>query len=78
MATRAWTTSAVPLWISEGAADYAGYLGSSITTDRRFQELANAVSQNGWQPRDLPGTEDFAGLATRCRGRTRSVISPAR
>lgn len=61
VATRAWTTSAVPLWISEGAADYTGYLGSSISTDRRFQELANAVSQNGWQPRNLPAADDFAG-----------------
>jgi len=61
VATRAWTTSAVPLWISEGAADYTGYLGSSISTDRRFQELANAVSQNGWQPRNLPSADDFAG-----------------
>ena len=61
VATRAWTTAAVPLWISEGAADYTGYLGSSITTDRRFLELANAVSRNGWQPQSLPATDDFAG-----------------
>ena len=61
VATRAWTTSAVPLWLSEGAADYSGYLNSSITTDRRFQELANAVSKSGWKPQDLPTTDDFAG-----------------
>jgi hypothetical protein len=61
VATRAWTTPAVPLWLSEGAADYSGYLGSSITVDRRFEELANAVSQNGWTPQQLPVTDDFAG-----------------
>ena len=61
VATRAWTTSAVPLWISEGAADYTGYLGSSIATDRRFLELANAVSKDHWQPQSLPTTDDFAG-----------------
>jgi hypothetical protein len=61
VATRAWTTSAVPLWLSEGAADYTGYLNSSITADRRFTELANAVSQNGWQPQQLPATDDFVG-----------------
>ncbi len=61
VATRAWTTSAVPLWLSEGAADYSGYLGSSITVDRRFLELANAVSQSGWTPQELPATDDFAG-----------------
>lgn len=61
VATRAWTTPAVPLWLSEGAADYTGYLNSSITADRRFQELANAVAQNGWQPQDLPAPSDFVG-----------------
>ncbi|MEY9907662.1 hypothetical protein ABIA35_003892 [Catenulispora sp. MAP12-49] len=61
VATRAWTTSAVPLWLSEGAADYSGYLGSSISVDRRFEELANAVAQSGWTPKDLPATDDFAG-----------------
>ena len=61
VATRAWTTPAVPLWISEGAADYTGYLGSSITIDRRFEELASAVSKDGWRPQDLPTTDDFAG-----------------
>jgi hypothetical protein len=61
VATRAWTTPAMPLWISEGAADYTGYLGSAITVDRRFQELANAVSQNGWKPQALPATDDFYG-----------------
>lgn len=61
VATRAWTTPSVPLWLSEGAADYTGYLSSSITADRRFQELANAVSQSAWQPQALPATGDFAG-----------------
>jgi hypothetical protein len=61
VATRAWTTPGVPLWISEGAADYSGYLGSSISIDRRFEELANAVSQNGWTPKQLPTTDDFVG-----------------
>lgn len=61
VATRAWTTPAVPLWLSEGAADYTGYLTSSIATDRRFLELAHAVSTGGWQPQSLPATDDFAG-----------------
>ncbi|MEZ0111854.1 hypothetical protein ABH920_005872 [Catenulispora sp. EB89] len=61
VATRAWTTPAVPLWISEGAADYTGYLGSSISVDRRFEELASAVSKDGWRPQELPTTDDFAG-----------------
>jgi hypothetical protein len=61
VATRAWTTPAVPLWISEGAADYSGYLGSSISVDRRYLELANAVSLSGWKPQTLPTTDDFYG-----------------
>ncbi len=61
VATRAWTTPAVPLWLSEGAADYTGYLSSSISIDRRFEELASAVSKDGWRPQELPTTDDFAG-----------------
>jgi hypothetical protein len=60
VATRAWTTAAVPLWLSEGAADYTGYLSSTISADRKFLELANAVS-GGWKPEDLPATDDFRG-----------------
>lgn len=58
VATRAWTTAAVPLWLSEGAADYTGYLNSSISADRKFQELAAAVA-GGWKPEELPATDDF-------------------
>jgi len=60
VATRAWTTPAVPLWLSEGAADYTGYLSSTISADRKFLELANAVA-DGWKPQDLPTTDDFHG-----------------
>ncbi|GAA2045970.1 hypothetical protein GCM10009839_57750 [Catenulispora yoronensis] len=60
VATRAWTTPAMPLWLSEGAADYTGYLNSTITGDRKFLELANAVA-GGWKPQDLPTTDDFHG-----------------
>ncbi|GAA1974418.1 hypothetical protein GCM10009838_38030 [Catenulispora subtropica] len=60
VATRAWTTAAVPLWLSEGAADYTGYLSSTISADRKFLELANAVG-GGWKPEELPVTDDFHG-----------------
>ena len=60
VATRAWTTAAVPLWLSEGAADYTGYLSSGISGDRKFQELAAAVA-GGWKPGELPVTDDFHG-----------------
>ncbi|OLE23339.1 MAG: hypothetical protein AUG49_16300, partial [Catenulispora sp. 13_1_20CM_3_70_7] len=60
VATRAWTTPAVPLWLSEGAADHTGYLNSSISADRKFLELADAVA-GGWRPQELPATDDFHG-----------------
>ncbi|MEV4337291.1 hypothetical protein [Streptomyces sp. NPDC049590] len=58
VATRADTTAATPLWLSEGYADYVGYLGTGRTPAEAAPELARAVRE-GDEPRDLPGDKDF-------------------
>ncbi|MGW0330567.1 hypothetical protein ACWD0J_01615 [Streptomyces sp. NPDC003011] len=68
VATRADTTPATPLWLSEGYADWVGYRGSGRTPRQAAPELAEAVSV-GRVPAALPTDEDFgfsgdaAGLA---------------
>ncbi|MGW3463397.1 hypothetical protein ACWDE9_29090 [Streptomyces olivaceoviridis] len=59
VATRADTTAATPLWLSEGYADWIGYLGTGRTPAEIAPELARAV-QDGEAPDALPGDEDFA------------------
>ncbi|MFE0809590.1 hypothetical protein ACFW4M_30685 [Streptomyces sp. NPDC058794] len=62
VATRADTTAATPLWLSEGYADWAGYRDSGRTPAQAAPELARAVSE-GRMPADLPTDEDFGFTA---------------
>ncbi|MDK1475544.1 hypothetical protein QNO07_19335 [Streptomyces sp. 549] len=57
-ATRGATTAATPLWLSEGFADWAGYLGTDRTPEQAAPELAREV-RAGRVPRQLPSDEDF-------------------
>ncbi|MER6455317.1 hypothetical protein ABT270_22360 [Streptomyces sp900105245] len=58
VATRAHTTTATPLWLSEGYADWIGYLGTGRTPTEVAPELARAV-EDGRAPGALPGDKDF-------------------
>ncbi|CAL9427196.1 hypothetical protein SUDANB174_01965 [Streptomyces sp. enrichment culture] len=62
VATRADTTSATPLWLSEGYADWVGYRGSGRTAAQAAPELADAVA-GGRVPARLPTDEDFGFTA---------------
>ncbi|MFU0243189.1 hypothetical protein ACKI1J_46835, partial [Streptomyces scabiei] len=62
VATRADTTSATPLWLSEGYADWAGYRGTGRTAAQAAPELADAVAE-GRMPARLPTDEDFGFTA---------------
>ncbi|MYS47969.1 hypothetical protein GTY23_43725, partial [Streptomyces sp. SID5998] len=66
VATRAHTTAATPLWLSEGYADWVGYRGAGRTPDEVAPELQRAVAA-GEEPAALPADADFgfAGDATR-------------
>ncbi|MEV5980096.1 hypothetical protein [Streptomyces sp. NPDC052114] len=69
VATRAQTSAATPLWLSEGFADWVGYRGTGRTPEQAAPELRRAV-QRGELPGALPGDEDFgfAGDAERLAG----------
>ncbi|MET8228244.1 hypothetical protein [Streptomyces sp. NPDC005301] len=58
VATRAHTTAATPLWLSEGYADWAGYLGSGRPATEVAPELERAVV-DGRLPAGLPEDADF-------------------
>ncbi|MGV9427307.1 hypothetical protein ACWDO7_23845 [Streptomyces sp. NPDC003656] len=58
VATRAATTTATPLWLSEGCADWTGYLGTGRTPAEIAPELARAVRQ-GHAPHALPADRSF-------------------
>ncbi|MGW1625620.1 hypothetical protein [Streptomyces sp. NPDC002172] len=58
VATRAHTTAATPLWLSEGYADWIGYLDTGRTPTEAAPELARAV-EAGDAPEDLPADKDF-------------------
>ncbi|WEO97919.1 hypothetical protein A6P39_030025 [Streptomyces sp. FXJ1.172] len=58
VATRAHTTAATPLWLSEGYADWIGYLGTGRTPTEAAPELTGEV-QAGHVPAALPGDKDF-------------------
>jgi hypothetical protein len=66
VATRAHTTPATPLWLSEGYADWIGYLGTGRTPAQAAPELAHAVEE-GRVPSALPTDKDFgfSGDATK-------------
>jgi hypothetical protein len=58
VATRAATTPATPLWLSEGYADWVGYRGTGRTAAEAAPELAEAVTE-GKVPTALPSDRDF-------------------
>ncbi|WP_425264769.1 hypothetical protein [Streptomyces incarnatus] len=58
VATRAHTTAATPLWLSEGYADWVGYLGTGRTPTEAAPELTRAV-QDGHPPTGFPTDKDF-------------------
>ncbi|MFF5299731.1 hypothetical protein ACFY5F_10230 [Streptomyces sp. NPDC013161] len=58
VATRAHTTSATPLWLSEGYADWIGYRGTGRTPTQAAPELYRAV-EDGDLPTALPTDKDF-------------------
>ncbi|MEU6774468.1 hypothetical protein [Streptomyces sp. NPDC046759] len=58
VATRAHTTAATPLWLSEGYADWIGYLGTGRRPAEVAPELTRAV-QDGHPPTALPADKDF-------------------
>ncbi|MEU8690785.1 hypothetical protein [Streptomyces sp. NPDC048665] len=58
VATRAHTTAATPLWLSEGYADWIGYLGTGRTPTEVAPELTRAV-RGGEVPTALPRDRDF-------------------
>ena len=57
-ATNAWT----PTWLSEGFADYVGYLGTDVAADVAARELLGDVRLDG-APKALPRDGDFDDLA---------------
>ncbi|MQY15302.1 hypothetical protein SRB5_54810 [Streptomyces sp. RB5] len=58
VATRAVTGPGTPLWLSEGFADWAGYLGGPTTPRLAAPELAAALAR-GETPGALPSDGDF-------------------
>jgi hypothetical protein len=62
VATRADTTSATPLWLSEGYADWVGYRDTGRTPAQAAPELAETVAE-GRVPAHLPTDEDFGFTA---------------
>jgi hypothetical protein len=66
VATRAHTNAATPLWLSEGYADWIGYLSTDRTPPEAAPELARAVD-DGHVPSRLPSDKDFgfSGDATK-------------
>ncbi|WP_418956619.1 hypothetical protein [Streptomyces tritici] len=59
VATRAHTSAATPMWLSEGFADWAAYRGGGRTAAQTAPELRRAVLA-GEAPDRLPDDEDFA------------------
>ncbi|NUK49511.1 hypothetical protein HRW14_04230 [Streptomyces lunaelactis] len=66
VATRAHTSAATPMWLSEGFADWVAYRGTGSTAGRIAPELQRAV-RLGDVPATLPDDKDFgfAGDADR-------------
>ncbi|MBV2355578.1 hypothetical protein KUM39_14565 [Streptomyces sp. J2-1] len=58
VATRADTGPATPLWLSEGYADWTGYLATGRTPTEVAPELARAVHDDR-EPETLPADRDF-------------------
>ncbi|MET9411517.1 hypothetical protein ABZX90_38095 [Streptomyces sp. NPDC002935] len=62
VATRAHTTAATPLWLSEGYADWVGYRGGGRAPGQVAPELERAVAE-GQVPAALPDDGDFGFTA---------------
>ncbi|MFG2646492.1 hypothetical protein [Streptomyces sp. NPDC048436] len=58
VATRAHTSPATPLWLSEGFADWVGYRGTGRTAAQAAPELRRAL-QREQPPGALPEDDDF-------------------
>lgn len=58
VAARSSTTSPVPIWLTEGMADYVGYSGLGLPRERVASELL-ALVRAGKGPTALPGEIDF-------------------
>ncbi|MFJ9036266.1 hypothetical protein ACIRF8_06720 [Streptomyces sp. NPDC102406] len=58
VATRAVTSAATPLWLSEGYADWTGYRGTDRSAGQAAPELQRAVRE-GSPPTALPEDADF-------------------
>jgi hypothetical protein len=63
VATRAATDSSTPLWLSEGFADWIGYLDAGRSPHRVAPELAADIAA-GQTPEHLPADADFGTTAT--------------
>lgn len=64
VAVRSRTQDWTPKWLSEGLADYVGYLGSGLPTDVIAQELAQDV-RAGRVPTQLPRNGSFGTTNSR-------------
>ncbi|WP_190081346.1 hypothetical protein [Streptomyces longisporoflavus] len=58
VATRAHTSPATPLWLSEGLADWVGYRGTGRTPAQAAPELRRAAERDRL-PAELPEDDDF-------------------
>ncbi|MFI6872263.1 hypothetical protein ACIBL6_02350 [Streptomyces sp. NPDC050400] len=58
VATRAVTSAATPLWLSEGYADWVGYRGTGRTAGQAAPELQRSV-RDGSAPAELPDDAAF-------------------
>ncbi|MFI5652801.1 hypothetical protein ACIA71_16415 [Streptomyces anulatus] len=58
VATRTSTSTATPVWLSEGFADWTAYRGEDRAADTIAPELAEAV-RSGRTPAELPADPDF-------------------
>lgn len=52
------TVTGMPIWLSEGFADYVGFRDAGLSTAVVAQEVLRDVRENG-APKALPGTEEF-------------------
>ena len=64
VATRSSTMWPVPVWLSEGIADYVGYSGIDLSRARIASELLTLVRQ-GKGPKGLPTADDFDPAKTK-------------
>lgn len=58
VAVRQSTTAAVPIWLSEGFADFVGYRGAGVSQRVGAGDLLVLV-RTGHGPKALPGADDF-------------------